>query len=175
MSNGPASANQDVVVDWMVIDGLESAQDFTATPQAEPIRRLYRTSISGAIDFSVQLFENNNYSGLKRVIDVSGDGSNNQGRPVTQARDDALAQGITINGLPHDAEPAELRLPRGRARSTLLHRLRHRRAGRLHDPDPRARPVRRRHPHQDPAGNRARPAGGLPASVIPAQFSPSDC
>ena len=94
------SGNQDVIVPWMVIDGMESAQEFTARLMAKPIRRLYRTSISGALDFSVQLFEANNYMGLKRVIDVSGDGSNNQGRPVTQARDDALAQGITINGLP---------------------------------------------------------------------------
>ncbi len=91
---------QNVVVDWVVIDGLESAQEFTAKLERQPIRRLYRTSISGAIDFAVPLFENNGYHGLKRVIDVSGDGSNNQGRPVTQARDDAVAQGITINGLP---------------------------------------------------------------------------
>ena len=52
--------------------------------QAKPIRRLYRTSISGALDFAVPLFEKNDYRGLKRVIDVSGDGSNNQGRPVTR-------------------------------------------------------------------------------------------
>jgi hypothetical protein len=48
----------------------------------------------------VPLFDKNDYHGLKQVIDVSGDGSNNQGRPVTAARDDALAKGITINGLP---------------------------------------------------------------------------
>jgi hypothetical protein len=94
------SSTQEVVVDWQVIDGPESARAFTNQLQARPPRRLYRTSIASAIDFSVPLFENNSYSGIKRVIDISGDGSNNQGRPVTQARDDALAQGITINGLP---------------------------------------------------------------------------
>jgi hypothetical protein len=94
------ATSQDVVADWMVIDGPESAAEFTAQIEKRPIRRLYRTSISGAIDFSVQLFDRNKMHGLKQVIDVSGDGSNNQGRPVTQARDDAVRKGITINGLP---------------------------------------------------------------------------
>jgi hypothetical protein len=94
------SSSQEVVVDWRVIDGPESASAFAAALQSHPPRRLYRTSISSALDFAVPLFEHNDYRGIKRVIDVSGDGSNNQGRPVTEARDDALAQGITINGLP---------------------------------------------------------------------------
>lgn len=94
------ASTQEVVVDWQVIDGPESARSFTSALEARPPRRLYRTSISSAIDFAVPLFERNDYRGIKRVIDVSGDGSNNQGRPVTAARDDALAQGITINGLP---------------------------------------------------------------------------
>jgi len=94
------AASQEIVADWMVIDGPESAAAFTAQLEKRPIRRYYRTSISGAIDFSVRLFEGNNLHGLKQVIDVSGDGSNNQGRPVTQARDDAVRKGITINGLP---------------------------------------------------------------------------
>jgi len=94
------ATSQDVVAGWMVIDGPESAAEFTAQIEKRPIRRLYRTSISGAIDFSVQLFDRNKLHGLKQVIDVSGDGSNNQGRPVTQARDDAVRKGITINGLP---------------------------------------------------------------------------
>lgn len=92
--------SQDVVVDWHVIDDLASAEVFVGKLKGQPTRRLYRTSISGAIDFSVPLFDRNGYQGLKRVIDISGDGSNNQGRPVTQARDDAVAKGITINGLP---------------------------------------------------------------------------
>lgn len=92
--------SQEVVVEWQVIDGPESARAFTTALQDRPPRRLYRTSISSALDFAVPLFERNDYRGIKRVIDVSGDGSNNQGRPVTAARDDAVAQGITINGLP---------------------------------------------------------------------------
>ncbi|MHB2166615.1 DUF1194 domain-containing protein [Alsobacter sp. R-9] len=94
------SASQDVIVPWMVIDGPASAEDFISRLVDRPTRRLYRTSISGAIDFAVPLIENNGYHGLKQVIDISGDGSNNQGRPVTIARDDAVARGITINGLP---------------------------------------------------------------------------
>lgn len=94
------STSQEVVVDWHVIDDLPAAETFTSKLAAQPIRRLYRTSISGAIDFAVPLFDRNEYRGLKQVIDVSGDGSNNQGRPVTVSRDDAVARGITINGLP---------------------------------------------------------------------------
>jgi hypothetical protein len=65
-----------------------------------PIRRASRTSISGAIYFAMPLFEANPYRGLRRVIDISGDGPNNNGLPVVGARDIALAKGITINGLP---------------------------------------------------------------------------
>ena len=65
-----------------------------------PVRRAFRTSISGALMFSSGLFENNGYRGLRRVIDVSGDGTNNQGPVVTQVRDDVIAKGIVINGLP---------------------------------------------------------------------------
>jgi hypothetical protein len=65
-----------------------------------PIRRASRTSISGAIYFAMPLFEANSYAGLRRVIDISGDGPNNNGPPVTVARDEALAKGIVINGLP---------------------------------------------------------------------------
>jgi hypothetical protein len=65
-----------------------------------PIRRASRTSISGAINFAMPLFDENPYRGLRRVIDISGDGPNNNGSPVVGARDAALAKGITINGLP---------------------------------------------------------------------------
>jgi len=58
------------------------------------------TSISGAIDYGATLFEQNSFRANRRVIDVSGDGSNNRGRPVTLARDEAVAAGIGINGLP---------------------------------------------------------------------------
>jgi hypothetical protein len=65
-----------------------------------PVRRGSRTSISGAINFAMPLFEENPYRGLRRVIDISGDGPNNNGAPVVGARDAALEKGITINGLP---------------------------------------------------------------------------
>ncbi len=65
-----------------------------------PIRRASRTSISGAINFAMPLFDENPYRGMRRVIDISGDGPNNNGSPVTVARDAALEKGITINGLP---------------------------------------------------------------------------
>lgn len=94
------TSSQEVVAKWAVIDGKASAEAFAAQLAERTPRRLYRTSISGAIDFASTLFEGNGFSGLKRVIDISGDGSNNQGRPVTAARDDAIAKGITVNGLP---------------------------------------------------------------------------
>ena len=64
------------------------------------------TSLSGAIDFSARLLQTNGHSARRRVIDVSGDGSNNQGRPRRIARDEAVAAGIMINGLPILTEPA---------------------------------------------------------------------
>jgi hypothetical protein len=65
-----------------------------------PVRRGSRTSISGAINFAMPLFDENPYRGLRRVIGISGDGPNNNGAPVTSAPDAALERGITINGLP---------------------------------------------------------------------------
>jgi hypothetical protein len=91
---------QRVVADWHVISDRASAEAFIAAIEAKPPQRLSRTSISGAIDKSVELLETNAFEGIRRVIDISGDGSNNQGRLVTEAREDALNRGITINGLP---------------------------------------------------------------------------
>ncbi len=91
---------QDVVVPWTVLDGEASAQAFSAAIAEAPYRRAMWTSVSGAIDFSVPLFDNNGFAGERLVIDVSGDGVNNRGRSVVQARDEAVARGITINGLP---------------------------------------------------------------------------
>ena len=65
-----------------------------------PIRKGSRTSISSAINFAMPLFADNPYRGLRRVLDVSGDGPNNIGPPVTSVREEALAKGVTINGLP---------------------------------------------------------------------------
>jgi hypothetical protein len=95
-----ASNDQKIIIPWRVIDGPETADAVAAEILKAPIRRASRTSISGAIYFAMPLFESNPYPGLRRVIDISGDGPNNNGSPVTPARDIALAKGITINGLP---------------------------------------------------------------------------
>lgn len=92
--------DQRVVVPWTLIDGAEAADAFAARLAAQPVRRAYRTSIAGAIDFAVPRFEENRFKGARRVLDISGDGPNNQGRLVTRSREDALAKGIVINGLP---------------------------------------------------------------------------
>jgi hypothetical protein len=91
---------QYTVVPWTLIEDEASAAAFVARIAASPYNSRNWTSISGAIDYSVPLFENNGFEGTRRVIDISGDGRTNQGRPSAAARDDAVAAGITINGLP---------------------------------------------------------------------------
>ena len=93
-------ADQDVLLPWTVIDGPESARAAADRLSEAPYRRARRTSVSGAIDMAMRMFENNGFNGMRRVIDVSGDGTNNSGRPVGEARDEAVRQGVTINGLP---------------------------------------------------------------------------
>jgi hypothetical protein len=90
---------QKVVIDWTVIDGTKAAQDFAS--QLDEAQRSFadRTSISGGIDFAMAQLEHAPFQAARRTIDVSGDGTNNSGRDVTAARDEALAQGVTINGL----------------------------------------------------------------------------
>ena len=95
-----ASSDQKIIIPWRVIDGPETADAVSAEILRTPIRRASRTSISGAINFAMPLFEENPHRGLRRVIDISGDGPNNNGTPVTLARDTALEKGIIINGLP---------------------------------------------------------------------------
>jgi hypothetical protein len=95
-----ASGDQKIIIPWRVIDGPETADAVADEILKTPIRRASRTSISGAIYFAMPLFDENPYRGLRRVIDISGDGPNNDGTPVTGARDMALGKGITINGLP---------------------------------------------------------------------------
>jgi hypothetical protein len=92
--------DQDVLAEWSLIDGPESASAFADKLAQAPYRRAQRTSISGAIDAAMKLFDNNGFNSMRQVIDVSGDGPNNSGRPVAVARDEAVAQGVTINGLP---------------------------------------------------------------------------
>lgn len=95
-----AANDQKVIIPWRVIDGPESADAVAAEIMKTPVRRASRTSISGAINFAMPLFDENALHGLRRVIDISGDGPNNNGGPVTIARDAALEKGIVINGLP---------------------------------------------------------------------------
>jgi hypothetical protein len=95
-----ASSDQKIIIPWRVIDGPETADAVANEIMKTPIRRASRTSISGAINFAMPLFDENPYRGLRRVIDISGDGPNNNGGPVVQARDAALEKGIVINGLP---------------------------------------------------------------------------
>lgn len=90
---------QKLVIPWTVIDGEDAARKFGDQLLELPRSFAERTSISGGIDFSVKLFEEAPFQAARKTIDVSGDGTNNSGRDVTLARDDALAKGITINGL----------------------------------------------------------------------------
>jgi hypothetical protein len=88
-------------VPWMLIKDAASAGAFADAIEAAP-RQLFGggTSLSGAIDHAMLLFPGAPYRGLKRVIDISGDGSNNRGRDVQEARDEAVRAGVIINGLP---------------------------------------------------------------------------
>jgi hypothetical protein len=90
---------QSVVIDWTIIDGAAAARSFGGRLVEAPRSFAGSTSISSAIDFSVRQLERAPFTTERRVIDVSGDGNNNSGRSVTDARDEALAKGITINAL----------------------------------------------------------------------------
>lgn len=92
--------NQRTIVPWTLLDSPEQAAEIAARITANFNTALSRTSISGALDHAAASIEGNGFDGLRRVIDVSGDGPNNMGDPVTRARDRVLARGMTINGLP---------------------------------------------------------------------------
>lgn len=94
------SHHTQVIVPWRLVDGPESADAFVADIARARYTRASRTSVSTALLFGASLFDGSGYRGLRRVIDVSGDGVNNNGPLVTVARDEVLAKGITINGLP---------------------------------------------------------------------------
>lgn len=95
---GPGS--QRVIAPWKVIDGEESAAGIAGEIASEPISNLHGTSISGALMRATGLFEDNGFRSARQVIDVSGDGPNNMGFPVLEARQMVIERGITINGLP---------------------------------------------------------------------------
>ncbi|WP_299404204.1 DUF1194 domain-containing protein [uncultured Roseobacter sp.] len=92
--------SQRVIVPWTLLQSAEDARDIAHQITARFDEGLRRTSISGALMYAADDFEGNGFAGLRRVIDVSGDGPNNQGRPVLRARDAALERGFIINGLP---------------------------------------------------------------------------
>ncbi len=92
--------DQRVLVPWTVIDSAERAISFANQLSYQPIRQAGMTSISGIIDYSRNLFDQLGGTPVRRVIDVSGDGPNNDGRHVIYARDEAVANDIIINGLP---------------------------------------------------------------------------
>jgi hypothetical protein len=101
--------HQKVVVPWKVIDGRQSAEAFASALAALPPEiGGGGTSISSAIGFASRLFDANDFDAERRVIDISGDGPNNYGPPVAEARDAAVAAGIVINGLPILLRPSPI-------------------------------------------------------------------
>lgn len=95
---GPSS--QAVIAPWSLIDSAETAEAFADAIAARPVSYLHGTSISGALRFTGSLFEANGFRSTRQVIDISGDGPNNMGQPVLEARAAVLERGITVNGLP---------------------------------------------------------------------------
>ncbi len=87
------------VVPWHVISDAKSAAAFADEISKAPVKPGSTTSISAGLDFSVKLFDKSGYDASRRVIDISGDGYSDYGRPVKDARDDAVKKGVTINGL----------------------------------------------------------------------------
>lgn len=91
---------QQTVMPWTLIETLDDAKAFMGKVADSPYVAIRWTSISAAIDHSVKLFAESPFEGTRRVIDISGDGKNNHGREVADARAEAMAAGIVINGLP---------------------------------------------------------------------------
>jgi len=91
---------QRIVADWALISDRASAESFVAKIAAVPVSTERWTSISGAIEYAMKRFEVSPFQGKRRVIDISGDGRNNNGRDLAEVRREALAKGIVINGLP---------------------------------------------------------------------------
>jgi hypothetical protein len=94
-----SDGEQIIVIDWTSVGSETDARAVSARIREAPRAFMGRTSISAAIDYSMGALARSPFAGTRRVIDVSGDGTNNSGRPVTMARDAAVAQGVTINGL----------------------------------------------------------------------------
>lgn len=93
------SASQKLVIDWTIIQDTDSAGQFATRLVESPRSFAERTSISAAIGFAMAQFDRAPFDASRRVIDLSGDGTNNAGREVNEVRDEAIARGVTINGL----------------------------------------------------------------------------
>ncbi len=91
---------QQVIAPWTLVDGADTAKALADRIASVPLSYLHGTSISSALLFSLSLFDGNGFRSDRQVIDVSGDGPNNMGYPVLQAREAVLRRGVTINGLP---------------------------------------------------------------------------
>ena len=123
--------SQRVLIDWTALGDAESAKVFGDRLLEAPRSFADRTSISGAIEFAMAQFARAPFESVRRTIDISGDGTNNAGRDVTLARDEAVAKGITINGLvilsatplPVESRPHQ---SAGRAGQLLPHQCRRR-------------------------------------------------
>ncbi|MCQ4159519.1 DUF1194 domain-containing protein [Roseomonas sp. GC11] len=89
---------QELLIPWTRVGDTRSAHAFAEALDAAPRRTFLYTSISGAIDYAATLF-GQGYEGTRQVVDISGDGVNNSGRPLSDARAEALAKGIVLNGL----------------------------------------------------------------------------
>jgi hypothetical protein len=101
------ATSQKVVVDWSMLGDETTARQFADEIAEAPRSFTGRTSISGAIDFSMARLQRAPYAAERRTIDVSGDGMNNSGRQITHARDEAVAGGATINGLVVFSDPVD--------------------------------------------------------------------
>ncbi len=99
------SDSQVVRVPWTVIDGKASAEKLAELLNAASYENLHRTSISAALLFAATSLDTPDFAAPRRVIDISGDGPNNQGLPVTAVRDAVVAEGVIINGLPIMTNP----------------------------------------------------------------------
>ena len=154
--------DQQIIVPWRLIDGPESADALCRRHRAaRRYRRASRTSISGALLFAAPLFEGSGYRGLRRVIDVSGDGANNNGPLVDADARRGARQGHHHQRPADHAQAAERQHAGYRPARRLLRGLRDRRAGRLRHPDPGARRSSRRRPApswcwRSPAARRSR-------------------
>ena len=146
------------IVPWTMIKDAASAQT-VACPDRDHAAPAFGggTSISGAIDYAMRWFPRSPFQGERRVIDVSGDGSNNRGRSVTRARDEAVAADV--------ASTACRSSPGARSR-LLLQEQRDRRSGRVHDRRQGLRYLRGRHPQEDDQRDRFQPALAPPTRPL---------